>query len=104
MTKYLLLGSGGSMPETEAEGAAMMAAWGVWYTGLGAALVDPGNPIAMVKGIASDGTVSDGSVGAIANGYIIIQADSLDAAVKMVQACPLLQGGGQISVYQTFEM
>lgn len=103
MANFVLLFSGGSMPETEAEQAAVMQAWGVWYEGLGSAVVDGGNPFTpMAKSIASDGTVSDGPVGTMATGYSIIAADSLDAAVAMAKGCPILQGGGQISVYETF--
>jgi hypothetical protein len=80
-----------------------MQAWGAWYGGLGSAVVDGGNPFTpSAKSIASDGTVSDGPVGARATGYSILAADSLDAAVEMARGCPVLQGGGQISVYETF--
>ena len=44
MAKYVLVYYGGSMPETEAEQAAVMKAWGEWFGGLGAAVVDGGNP------------------------------------------------------------
>jgi hypothetical protein len=71
----------------------------------GSAIVDGGNPFTpQAKSIASDGTVRDGPVGTIATGYSIIKADSLNAAVEMAKGCPLLQGGGQISVYETFSM
>ena len=102
MASFVLLYSGGSMPESEAEQAAVMQAWGAWYGGLGSAVVDGGNPFTqMAKSIASDGTVSDGPVGTMATGYSIIKADSLDAAVEMARGCPVLQSGGQISVYET---
>ncbi len=92
-----------SMPETKAEQAAVMQAWGAWYGRLGSAVVDGGNPFTpKAKRIASNGTVSDGPVGTMASGYSIIKADSLDAAVGMAQGCPVLHGGGQISVYETF--
>jgi hypothetical protein len=105
MTDYVLLFSGGSMPETEAEQAAVMEAWVAWYGSLGDAVKDPGNPFTpMAKSIASDGTVSDGPVGGMASGYTILKADSLDAAVEMATECPVLQGGGQISVFETFEV
>jgi hypothetical protein len=42
MTKYVLLYTGGSMPETEAESAEVLKAWEAWYAGLGSAVVDPG--------------------------------------------------------------
>jgi len=103
MANFVLLYSGGGMPETEAEQAAVMQAWGAWYGRLGSAVVDGGNPFTpTAKSIASDGTVSDSPVGAIASGYSIIKADSLSAAVEMAKGCPILQSGGQISVYETF--
>ncbi len=103
MANFVLLYSGGSMPESEAEQAAAMQAWGAWYGKLGSALVDGGNPFTpKAKRIASNGTVSDGPVGTMATGYSIIKADSLGEAVEMAKGCPILQGGGQISVYETF--
>src|SRR2546428_12275181 len=103
MANFVLLYSGGSMPESEAEQAAVMQAWGAWYGELGSAVVDGGNPFTpKAKRIASNGTVSDGPVGTLATGYSIIKADSLDSAVEMAQHCPVLQGDGQISVYETF--
>jgi len=105
MAKYLLLYSGGSMPETEDETARVMKAWEVWYTGLGQAVVDPGNPISpMAKSVASNGKISDGPAGSMASGYTILQAGSLDEAARMAQGCPVLLGGGEISVFETFDV
>lgn len=105
MTKYVLLFSGGGMPETEAEQAAVMQAWGEWYGRLGAAVVDGGNPFApQAKSIASDGAVSEGAIGGMASGYAILQADSLDGATDMARNCPILTSGGQITVYETFDV
>ena len=103
MANFLLLYSGGSMPESAAEQAAVMQAWEAWFHRLGSALVDGGNPFTpAAKHIASNGTVSDGPVGAMASGYSIIKADSLSAAVELAGGCPVLQGGAQITVYETF--
>ena len=102
MTKYLLLGEGGKMPETEAETEKVMKEWGAWYESLGSALVDPGNPMSPIAKISS-GSVSD-SVGSMTNGYIIIQAESNDEAVKLAQGCPMVKDGGEISVFQTFDV
>jgi len=104
MAKYLLLYTGGSMPETEAEQAAVMKAWDGWFHQLGSAVADGGNPTSgKAKQIASDGAVSD-NVAAPASGYSIIEADSLDSAVTLAKGCPVLQGGAGISVYETFEV
>ncbi len=103
MANFLLLYTGGSMPESQAEQAKVMQAWEAWFHELGSAVVDGGNPFApMAKSIASNGTVSDGAVGKQASGYSIIKADSLAAAVEMARRCPVLQGGSQITVYETF--
>lgn len=86
MANFVLLYSGGSTPETEAEQAAVMQAWIAWFSGLGSAVVDGGNPFTgKAKSIASNGTVSDGPVGTITTGYSVIKADSLDAAVGMAK-------------------
>lgn len=105
MSKFVILYTGGGMPESEEAQAAVMAAWGVWYEGLGAAIVDGGNPFGASKSIGSDGKVKEGPISAPpATGYTIIEADSLNAAIDKVQNHPHLQYGGQVSVYETFEM
>ena len=103
MANFLLLYSGGSMPEGQAEVAQVMQAWNTWFGELGSNLVDGGNPFTpQAKSIASDGSVSDGPVGTMASGYSIIKADSLDAAVAVARRCPVTQGGSKITVYETF--
>src|SRR5574340_1042519 len=96
ISNYVLLYSGGGMPETEAEEAAVLQALGVWYGTLRGYLVDAGKPFSgHVKAIAPNGTVSDGPVGSMASGYTIIKAASLDEAVAKAKGCPLLQSNGQ---------
>ena len=104
MADYLLLFSGGTMPESQEEQAAVMKAWTSWFETLGGAVKDPGNPFSpgVARSIAADGSVTEGGIAATASGYTILQADSLDAAVDMAKGCPVLQGGAQISVYETF--
>ncbi|MGZ6544137.1 MAG: hypothetical protein ACXVEI_02340 [Actinomycetota bacterium] len=103
MAKYLLLYGGGSMPETEAEQAAVMEAWTAWFTELGPAVVDAGNPFNTdSKTISSGPTITDAK--ATASGYSVIQADSLDQAAKYAETCPVLLGGAQVMVFETFEV
>jgi len=103
MNDYVLLYSGGSMPETPEEQAQVMKAWTDWMGELGEALKDGGNPFTpAAKTIATDSSVTEGPVGTPASGYSIIRADSLDRAVEMAKGCPVLQGGAKISVYETF--
>lgn len=103
MAKYLLLYGGGRMPETDKERAQVMRAWDAWFTKLGPAVADPGNPFTpAVKRVAGSGSVSDGKP--TASGYSILEADSLDQATKLAKGCPVLQGGAEITVFETFEV
>ena len=92
------------MPEGEAAQSAVMAAWGTWFQNLGPALADGGNPTSQAKTIAADGSVSDGGGANPATGYSLIEADNLDAAVKLAKGCPVLGGGATIEVAETFNV
>jgi hypothetical protein len=102
MATYLLAYHGGGMPATDEERAKVMAEWGQWFGALGSNLVDGGNPVGQTRTIASGGSVSDGGGANPVSGYSVIKADSMDAAVSMASACPLLQTGGNIEVCETF--
>jgi hypothetical protein len=103
MNNYVILYSGGKMPESETEQQHVLQAWEDWYGRVGKALVDAGNPFApRAKSITSDGKVMDDMDGCSPSGYTIIQADSLEAAVAMAKNCPILKDGAKISVYETF--
>ena len=103
MAKYVYAYRGGSMPETDAEREAAMAAWGSWLGGLGAATLDPGNPFGPSTTVAPDGGVGEaGSAGL--GGYSIVAADSLGAATDMARGCPVLAGGGSVDVYEVLEI
>ncbi|MBA3877012.1 MAG: hypothetical protein C0498_08760 [Anaerolinea sp.] len=101
MANYVLVYHGGSMPETQEEGAKVMQAWTDWFGSLGDAVVDGGNPASRTKRIAPNGSVSDDPSGP--SGYSIIKAGSLDEAVDLAKGCPVLQGGASIQVVETFE-
>jgi hypothetical protein len=103
MAKYVLLYSGGGMSATPAEQQKQLQAWGAWFGKLGKAVADPGNPFSeKVKTVASDARVKDGVNGQRATGYSIVEAASIDAAAELAKGCPVLQTGGQITVYETF--
>lgn len=103
MAKYLLAYKGGGMPETDAERDAQMAAWGSWFESLGQAVADPGNPFGPSKAVAGDGSISDGAPSGL-TGYSVVAADTLDAAAGMAKACPIVNDGGSVEIYETFEV
>lgn len=100
MANFLLTFYGGSMPESQEEGAKVMQAWTDWFGKLGDTLVDGGNPISSSRAISPDGSVMDATSGP--SGYSIIKADSLDAAVEVAKGCPVLAGGASLVVSETF--
>ena len=104
MAKYALVYHGGERPETEEEGAKVMAAWGVWMEGLGSALTDPGNAFGTSTTVQSDGSTTSGGGANPATGYSLLEADSLDAAAKMAAGCPILDAGGSVEVAETIDM
>ena len=104
MADFVLLYGGGSMPETDEERAEAMKAWDVWLGQIGDAIKDAGNPFApAAKTIAADGAVSD-ATGSLATGYSILKAGSLDEATTIAKGSPVLQGGGNVTVYEVFEV
>jgi hypothetical protein len=103
MGSYVLLYSGGTMPESEEEQAQVMRAWTDWFESLGGAVTDPGNPFTpQAKRVGSDGSMSE--MPAEASGYSIVSADSLDAAADIAKGCPVIAGGASITVYETFQV
>ena len=104
MAEFVLLYTGGGMPESEEEQAKVMQAWTDWYGTIGASLKDGGNPFGASKTVGGDGSVKDGATGAAFTGYTIVSAGSLDAATDLAKGSPVLQGGGAVVVYEVVEM
>jgi len=100
MANFLLTFHGGSMPETKEARDQVMRAWTEWFSTLDGALVDGGNPISKAKAISPDGSVMDAT--SAPSGYSVIKADSLDAAVALAKGCPVLAGGANVLVSETF--
>ncbi|HKE97431.1 MAG TPA: hypothetical protein VKG45_00660 [Actinomycetes bacterium] len=103
MTNYVLVYKGGGMPQTDAEREAVTAAWGAWYAALGESVVDGGNPFGPSTSVSPDGRVSQGAASGL-SGYTILRSDSLAAASEAAKGCPVLSSGGNVEVYETFEV
>ena len=104
MAKYLFVYHGGTHPETEEEVAEVMAAWQAWLGGMGAAVVDGGNPVGMSKTMHPDGSVTDDGGSNPTAGYGLFEASNMDDALAKAKGCPHLVAGGTIEVAECFEM
>ena len=104
MAKYLFNYHGGATPQTEEEGAKVMAAWEAWMGGNAASFLDMGNPVGASVTVNNDRSVTDGGGANPSSGYGIVQADSMDAAVALAKGCPIFDGGGSVEVAELHEM
>jgi len=69
-----------------------------------AGLIDGSNPVSKSSTIDSKGRVGAGAGPNPVSGYSVLKADSLEAAIKHAQGCPVLQGGASIEVCETFDV
>jgi hypothetical protein len=99
MAKYMLIyrGQATDMSEmTPEQGAQILAKWNVWMARVGGALADIGTPFGPGTSLVDDGTV--GSALSL-TGYSIVEADDLDAALKLADGHPYLsEGKGNFSI------
>ncbi len=102
MAKFLFVYIGGKMETDPKKQKESMDVWMKWFAGLGKAVVDMGNPTMPGKMVAK-GSLSDITRSPV-TGYSIVQADKLDAAVKIAKGSPQLASGGKIAVYSIMEM
>jgi hypothetical protein len=95
---------GGGRPETQEEGERVMAAWQAWMGSIGEDMVDGGNPAGPSKTVTAGGVEDNGGANPV-SGYTLVNAADMDAAVKIAQGCPILEGGGgTVEVAEAMEM
>jgi len=104
MAKYLFVYHGGKMPETKEEQAQVMDAWGKWMGGMGAAMVDGGNPVGKSATVLSDGSVTDDGGANPVSGYSLVEAKTVAEALAHAKGCPILAAGGSVEVAETIDM
>jgi len=104
MAKYLFVYHGGGHPTNDQEKQEVMNAWGAWFGGLGAAVVDGGNPVGQSYTVKADGSLAEGGGANPASGYSLIEASSIADAHAKAKGCPLLKVGGSIELAQAMDM
>jgi len=111
MKEYLLLLRGGKpmASKTEAENKAEMLAWGAYMGKLGQnSLFVGGQPLASGgKSVSADSVSNEAVTSAkegIVGGYLIIKAESLDAATELAKECPHVANEGNVEVREIAPM
>jgi len=77
-------------------------AWGVWFGRLGPAITDFGNRVGTCRTLSA--RQDDGADGRVLTGYIVINADDLDAAVELASGCPGLAHDVSVEVAEVREV
>ena len=102
MKKYIVLYHTPAEAEAQAataspeDQAAGIASWMAWAARCGEHLVDPGAPLMQGRQLTPDGRNQPGNKGVA--GYSILQADSLDAAITLLQGHPHLSWHAACSI------
>lgn len=104
MAKYILVYHGAKMPESEADKARVMDAWGSWLGSIGESLVDGGHPLGMSTTVLPGGRVEDNGGANPVSGYSLIEAADTDAAIAYARKCPILDDEGSVEIAECFDM
>jgi hypothetical protein len=96
MEKYLIVYFGGKVVTDPKEREKMMAEWMKWFTDMGKSVVEMGSAARPGKLVSAKGVKDASSVPV--SGYSVFQADNIDAVVALAKKCPIIAGGGEISI------
>ena len=104
MSRYLCLYHGPATPMadfTPEQADESTRAWGEWIGRSGPSLVDIGTPFGQRTAVKENGaTVAPSEQ----NGYSIVEADSLEAALALLKGHPYLAGGKSTLRIEVFEL
>ena len=96
MKKFVLLGVGYENPTKE-----IVDAWMKWFDDIKGYIVDSGNPLGPGKEVTHSGIKELAHDKNAISGYTIINAESMDEAVKIAKRCPIITG---MRVYEAMSM
>ena len=102
MPHFLFAYHGGKQPDTPEETVVEIERWRGLFDRIGPAIVDPGNPVGTAKTVSAKG-VSDSSGDNLLLGYTIIHTESIDQAVELAKARPII-GDGSIDVAEIHQV
>jgi len=104
MAIFLMLCRGGNVSDQERN--AHMQKWGAWMGGLAqAGSLAGGAPLKGAGKVISGGGVRPSASGDDSvTGYIMVNAQGMDDAVKIAKSCPLLEIGGNLEIRESIDM
>ncbi|MGL1934030.1 MAG: YciI family protein [Fibrobacterales bacterium] len=103
MPQFCITYLGGEQPSSPEEGKKHMTQYMEWIRSLGSSAISPANPFKGTQTVHPDKTVTPGSTTSM-SGFTIIEAESMDAALTIAQACPFLETNGTLEVSELMQM
>jgi hypothetical protein len=103
MAQYVYVYLGGNQPSNPEEGQKHFKKYMEWLSSLGDSVVSPAIPLKNTTTVSPDGTVREGGSAGM-SGFTIIEAESMEAALSIAQACPFLEIGGSLEVSELMQM
>jgi hypothetical protein len=103
MPQFIIAYLGGDKPSSPEEGKKHFSKYMDWLSSLGESAISPANPLTNTHTIAPDGTVTDGSTTGM-SGFTTIEAESMEAALRVARGCPFLDAGGSLEVSEVIPM
>lgn len=85
MNKYVFLHYGYETPTQD-----IMDAWSKWFASIGDRIVDAGSPLGPGREISPSGIKELSHDKAAITGYLVINADNIDDAVRIAKTCPII--------------
>lgn len=76
--------------------------WGAWFAELGSSMANPGSRVGETVTLTPDEPGDPAT--AVVTGFLMVNADSLDAAADLARGCPGLADGFSVEVGQLLEM
>ena len=97
MKEFVFLFYGYSEPTPE-----VMEAWNRWFASIDPeVVVDGGNPLGNGREVTPSGARALSAEMGPATGYMILESESMDGAVKLLEGCPIISS---VRVYEAIEM
>ena len=84
MKKFMFIYHGFMEPTPENKDA-----WMNWFGEIGGSIVDSGNPFGQGREVTPTGRQDLAMDAGAASGYTIVNADSMEAAEKLLENCPI---------------
>ena len=96
MSRYVFITYGSEEPTQQ-----VMDAWMAWFAGIADSVVDRGAPLGPGREVTPTGARDLPTGADAATGYTVVEAESMEAAEKLLEHCPIITS---VRVYEAMQM